>query len=254
MKFFWPIIIIIILAVGLVLVFTHQSSTGNVNIVNNNLNSKAVQNLNTSNINQADNLNQTIVNESIANQNQNSNSNQGVINQNKNVNFGFVEINLPISNAKSRITKKPFGIYITPKNSPVQPEKFSGYHTGVDFETLAAEADVEVPIIAIANGKVLVKQFVSGYGGVLIQSATINNQAVTILYGHLKLASINLKVGQQIRAGDKIGILGKGFSSETDGERKHLHLGIHLGASINYRGYVSTQSQLSGWLDAQKLF
>ncbi|PIS40805.1 MAG: hypothetical protein COT26_01385 [Candidatus Kerfeldbacteria bacterium CG08_land_8_20_14_0_20_43_14] len=88
----------------------------------------------------------------------------------------------------------------------------------------------------------------------MIQSATINNQAVTILYGHLKLASINLKVGQQIKAGDKIGILGKGYSTETDGERKHLHLSIHLGNSINYKGYVSAKSQLSDWLDARRLF
>src|SRR5438105_4096773 len=45
----------------------------------------------------------------------------------------------PIGNSLSRVTKKPFGIYITPQNSPVQPEKFKGYHTGVDFETTADE-------------------------------------------------------------------------------------------------------------------
>lgn len=44
------------------------------------------------------------------------------------------KIVLPIAEFEKRITKKPFGIYITPQNSPVQPERFTGYHTGVDVE------------------------------------------------------------------------------------------------------------------------
>ena len=30
----------------------------------------------------------------------------------------------PVDNFFQRLTKKPFGIYVTPKNSPVKPEKF----------------------------------------------------------------------------------------------------------------------------------
>jgi hypothetical protein len=33
-----------------------------------------------------------------------------------------------------RVTKKPFGLYVDPDNSPVQPEMFTGYHTGADAE------------------------------------------------------------------------------------------------------------------------
>ncbi|KKQ38871.1 MAG: Exopolysaccharide biosynthesis protein, sugar transferase domain protein [Candidatus Moranbacteria bacterium GW2011_GWC2_37_73] len=40
----------------------------------------------------------------------------------------------PLDNALSRITKKPFGIYVNPKNSPVNPERFTGYHSAVDLE------------------------------------------------------------------------------------------------------------------------
>jgi hypothetical protein len=36
--------------------------------------------------------------------------------------------------SKAGLQKKPFGIYITPENSPVQPENFTGYHTGIDVE------------------------------------------------------------------------------------------------------------------------
>jgi hypothetical protein len=47
-----------------------------------------------------------------------------------------------------------------------------------------------------------------------------------------------------------LGILGKGYSGETNGERKHLHLGFHKGNGINLLGYVNTQEQLiDGWLD-----
>lgn len=59
----------------------------------------------------------------------------------------------PINDFFQRITKKPFGIFITPKNSPVQPEKFMGYHTGVDIEY--GDITGDVPVYAIANGQVI---------------------------------------------------------------------------------------------------
>jgi hypothetical protein len=48
--------------------------------------------------------------------------------------------------------------------------------------------------------------------------------------------------------------LGKGFSSETDNARKHLHLGIHKGKGINYRGYVNTQAELESWIDFESIY
>ncbi len=148
----------------------------------------------------------------------------------------------------SRITKKLFGTYVTPQNSPVQPERFSGYHTGVDCETTPAEADIDIPVPAFCDGKLLVGRTAAGYGGVAVQSCILKGRAVTIIYGHLKISSI-IAVGTVLKKGDKIGILGKGYSEETSGERKHLHFGIHRGAKINILGYVQKQSDLSVWLD-----
>lgn len=156
----------------------------------------------------------------------------------------------PIANAKSRITKKPFGIYITPKISPVQPEKFTGYHTGVDFETLPNEQNIDVLIYAVCAGKLLVKERASGYGGVAVQACELQGQAATIVYGHMRLTSIEATVGQPLTAGEQLGVLGTGYSQETDGERKHLHLGIHKGTAVNILGYVQQQSALSQWLNA----
>ena len=155
----------------------------------------------------------------------------------------------PLDKAKERVTKKPFGIYITPATSPVQPEKFRGFHTGTDFEIFPEELDGDVPVKAVCNGKLMVKKTASGYGGVAVESCSLDNNPITVVYGHLKLASITAKTGDSLNSGDTIGILGADKSAETDGERKHLHLGFHKGSAINIRGYVASQSALSGWID-----
>jgi len=158
----------------------------------------------------------------------------------------------PIDRWSERITKKPFGIYISPKSSPIQPERFSGYHTGSDFEIFFDEQDKDVEIKAVCSGQLLEKRYVSGYGGTVVQQCKFEGQDITVLYGHLKLSSIGININQQISAGDRIGILGKGFSSEIDGERKHLHISIHKGLSVDYRGYVQKSEQLSNWIDIVK--
>src|SRR5579871_4518385 len=50
----------------------------------------------------------------------------------------------PAKDFLQRVTKKPFGIYVTPTDSPVQPERFTGYHTGADGEYGDITADVPV--------------------------------------------------------------------------------------------------------------
>ncbi|MDD2807909.1 MAG: M23 family metallopeptidase [Patescibacteria group bacterium] len=159
----------------------------------------------------------------------------------------------PLSYALSRVTKKPFAINVSPQRSPVSPEKFSGFHTGVDFEAQINEQDSEVSIYAICTGVLAQKKYASGYGGVMVQRCKINGEDVTVIYGHLRLNSITAKVGDNIEGNKKIGVLGKGYSAETDGERKHLHLGIHQGTTINILGYVKDQSQLRDWIDVATL-
>ena len=158
----------------------------------------------------------------------------------------------PIEGALKKITKKPFGIYITAKNSPVQPEKFQGFHTGADLEINLNELNSDVPVLALCDGKFLAARNVGGYGGVLVQSCLLDGSDVTVIYGHIRLSDVTLKIGQQIKAGDFLANLGDAYSAQTDGERKHLHLGIHLGNTINILGYVQDKAQLSGWIDPAK--
>ena len=110
-------------------------------------------------------------------------------------------------------------------------------------------SNVDVSVGAICDGKLLLKEYASGYGGVAVEACVLKGAPVTVIYGHLKLSSIKANAGDKFFAGDTLGILGANKSSETNGERKHLHLGIHKGIGINILGYVQKQSFLSEWID-----
>lgn len=156
---------------------------------------------------------------------------------------------IPLPQWQDRVTKKTFGLYVDPAHSPVQPERFTGYHTGTDFEVLPGEDETKLVARAVCDGKVLLARRASGYGGVVVQSCTINGRPVTVIYGHLNPTGFLVTVGAQLHRGDAIGSLGKGYSTQTDGERPHLHLGIHRGTTVNITGYVKTKADLAGWLD-----
>lgn len=155
----------------------------------------------------------------------------------------------PLEDAEERVTLKPFGIFITPQNSPVEDERFSGYHTGVDFETLEGEEDEEVPVRAVCSGRFLQKRTASGYGGLAVQGCELGGEPVIVVYGHLDIQSIEPETGDRLEAGAGIGVLGEGGSAETDGERKHLHLGMYQGEEINIKGYTDSKEDLAEWLD-----
>jgi len=166
-----------------------------------------------------------------------------------NTNQAVPTVVIPIDGFWSRVTKKPFGIKIDPATSPVQPERFSGYHTAVDAETSASEANMDIPIRAVAAGTVLLARIVDGYGGFMAIQHSIDGQQMIGVYGHLRASSFTVKSDDKVSVGQVIGVLGTGYSSETSGERKHLHFGLIRGTTLTYRGYVATQSELSGWLD-----
>lgn len=157
----------------------------------------------------------------------------------------------PVPNFKTRITKKPFGLFVEPNNSPVQPEKFLGYHTGVDVEY--GEVKEEVSVKAIAAGKIIDATTAQDYGGVVAIQHKINSQPIVAIYGHLDPAALP-DAGASVQAGDVIGRLGVGFTPETDGERKHLHFGLYKGSTLNLRGYVQNKNELNNWLDPLTIF
>lgn len=156
----------------------------------------------------------------------------------------------PISNYQNRLTLRHFGQLLTAKDQGTVScgAAFTGYHTGDDLETTAAEANLTIPVYSILNGKILEVSHVQGYGGLIVASYTINNQPVTAYYGHISLESALVKPGDLVSLGEKIADLGSACSNQTDGERKHLHFAIHQGKTIDVRGYVPTSGELSSWL------
>lgn len=162
--------------------------------------------------------------------------------------FNFSPENVPLYSEK-RITKKPFGIFVSPTQSPVAHERFEGYHTGTDFEIFDDEYNADINVPSICDGPVVMTQYVNGYGGTVIQACTFNGDVVRVLYGHLKLQSIAYVSGNLLKINDVIGVLGANESMETDGERKHLHLSIHKGIRNDLRGYVAQEKILDQWID-----
>lgn len=157
----------------------------------------------------------------------------------------------PVAEFTPRITKKPFGLFITPDSSPIQPERFTGYHTGVDVEY--GDVAGEVLVRAITPGVVRLSQTVSGYGGVLAVEHEINQAKNVAIYGHLKPSSLAPK-GQAVAAGETIGMLGDGGTAATDFERKHLHFAVLNSTTVDLRGYVPTKDELALWRNPQELF
>jgi hypothetical protein len=155
----------------------------------------------------------------------------------------------PLDRAEERITKKPFGLYVSPTNSPVNPERFTGFHNAVDFEIFPDEENSIVPVSAICGGPLLTKQIANGYGGVVTQSCRIDQQPVTVIYGHLAIDSVTAQIGKYLSPGSFVGNLGAAYSADTDNGRKHLHLGIKKGQGSDIRGYVPQASELNNWLD-----
>ncbi|OHD39155.1 MAG: hypothetical protein A2015_00580 [Spirochaetes bacterium GWF1_31_7] len=161
--------------------------------------------------------------------------------------FGELKkLTLPVAEFKERSNLKVFGQYVSPAVSPVNPERFTGYHTGVDVEY--DDISAEVPVYAVFDGDVIYSGYVSGYGGVCVLHISSGGMNYHVLYGHLRPASLP-DVGDKILQGDKIGVLGKSYSVETDGERKHLHFSILYAGRINLKGYVQTKKELSRWID-----
>lgn len=152
------------------------------------------------------------------------------------------------------VTKKPFGIFITPTSSPVFPERFSGYHNAVDVEIpLGVSPTATIAVYAIADGVVAYSARAKGYGGVAAIRHTIGGVSYLAIYGHLNPALLP-RLGANVRAGAVIGYLGRGFTSQTDGERRHLHFGLYTGSDVNIAGYVQSQEELARWVDPAAFF
>lgn len=104
-----------------------------------------------------------------------------------------------------------------------RPSGTSGtnHHNGVDFVPGGG-----TPIYAIADGVVSVhSDDYSGYGNHIIISHDVNGMVFDSLYAHMLTMSSPLNAGDQIKAGDFIGLVGDTGNSYGS----HLHFEIRIG-------------------------
>ena len=154
-------------------------------------------------------------------------------------------IYVPTRGFFARQTENPFGVFRT--------GRFTGYHSGVDVEISPSDMDKNVPVYSIYTGTVASVENASGYGGVVTIWHRLGDSQVLGVYGHLRLRDIKVSRGQKVKSGEIIGYLGANYSSETDGERKHLHFGLNKTGKKSVLGYVDSREELSeDWFDPTK--
>lgn len=176
----------------------------------------------------------------------------GLVTQAQTASAQSAAVVLPIDGYYDRQGVKSFGTYVDQAFLSSHPNefrnngypKFTGFHAAADIDyTADAEANVDTSVRAMAAGTVIYKATVTGYGGVIV----IRHQqpeAVTSLYGHVRISDAPVGVGDTVAAGQPIAVLGAPFSAETGGERKHLHFGIHRGAALSLNGHEPSQATL----------
>lgn len=95
----------------------------------------------------------------------------------------------------------------------------SSNHRGLDFTPGNG-----APIFAVADGVVVASELGRGYGQYAFIEHQINGQTVLSVYAHMQRGSSPLRVGEQIRVGDFVGLVGNTGTSTGP----HLHLEIRI--------------------------
>ena len=93
-------------------------------------------------------------------------------------------------------------------------------HNGIDI----AQGGY-VPIKAAASGKVVRSGWMNGYGETIIIRHNIQGMTWETLYAHMRSGSRRVRVGQSVRQGQEIGVMGNTGNSRG----QHLHFEIHRG-------------------------
>jgi len=104
-------------------------------------------------------------------------------------------------------------------------------HLGIDFWL-----EKNTPIHAFMDGHVIVKtnnNSEKGYGGLVILEHKLKHLKFYSLYGHLcNIKNLKIKIGEKIKKGDKIGLLGD--SNENGNWSPHLHFQLML-SLLNFK-------------------
>ncbi|MFD1927588.1 peptidoglycan DD-metalloendopeptidase family protein [Sporosarcina siberiensis] len=117
-----------------------------------------------------------------------------------------------IKPCEGRVTS-PFGYRI----HPITRNRMM--HWGVDYGNTPSNN----AIVAAAAGKVTFSKSTNGYGSTVMIIHLIGGRTFETVYAHLQ--SMNVKVGQTVKLGERIGM--KGTTGNSTGI--HLHFEVHTG-------------------------
>ena len=117
-------------------------------------------------------------------------------------------------------------------------------HEGLDIRCLQRNRHGEPtdPVLATADGTVAyfsTKPSLSNYGKYLVIRHVIDGIEIDSLYAHLSEIQPGLKIGQPVKAGETIGIMGRTSNTgETiTKDRAHVHFELNLFVSDNFAGW-----------------
>ncbi|MWB99554.1 M23 family metallopeptidase [Agromyces seonyuensis] len=111
-----------------------------------------------------------------------------------------------------------------------------GFHDGVDFVPGNG-----TPVMALADGVVTAATEDGGTWGVMITIRhVIEGKTVYSLYGHMQHGSMKVAVGQQVKAGAQIGVVGStGWSTGP-----HMHLEMYGEDGVRWDGLAWLHARL----------
>ena len=120
-----------------------------------------------------------------------------------------------------------------PVNEIFLSQKFSNTHRGID---LGYFDNPNQPVYSVCSGKVIDIQKQTSGGNVIHIRHTDPYNKIKLIdyvseYAHLKDGSIKVKIGDYVKEGQEIALMGR--TGQASGN--HLHYGLYHGSSINYR-------------------
>lgn len=136
---------------------------------------------------------------------------------------GAVEGEPVVAETSRVVMPLPAGSYSVSDSYGWRTDPFTGesaFHHGTDF----AAAD-GTPILATADGLVVLAGYISGWGNMIVLEHTVGGQRVASVYLHMWDTGIHVSAGQTVTAGDWIGDVGS--SGRSTGP--HLHFEIRPG-------------------------
>ena len=127
-----------------------------------------------------------------------------------------------------------------PVNEIYVSQKFSNTHRGIDLGWFNNPNQV---IYSACDGKVIDIQKQTSGGNVIhiLYTNGITSLGYVCEYAHLKDNSIKVKIGEYVKKGQEIALMGK---TGKNCKGNHLHFGIYKGNYINYR--------VDKWIDPLK--